>query len=401
MRFAPISLLFVCGFLFACASATDLPLPPPNDNTAALLRETTPADSITRICESPGSYEWWNFYAESFARDISLSAIFMPANLFDSHYRNAVRAWRVDPESAPPPAPSDHWLLQINVAVDGQKVFSNVRRWPDGDTDFPRDEPRGRIGDSSFVLREEEGRHVFHVSIDAPDMTNYARLIAHLTFRAAAPGFAVAGEGLYHGLVGGADHDWQFPIGLPRTEGSFRVEQRDGTVLLPETAIEGDGYVDHMWGSGLLCDILDSWYFGTTPLGDGERLVHVWLQPAEDAGEPYGYAFWLRPEHAARTFELTSFEPSAPREGEMGLLFHGDTRFGLEDDGFLRVRFGDDLGEDWHFQVAGPSLVDVEVPGELSRRGLAGVAEYLRQDAIDHEEYQALFAIIDEMPWED
>jgi len=364
-----------------------------------VLRETRPDEMASRLSDEPGSYEWFNFYAESDDGRTSVSAIFFPANLFDCAYRRAVREWRADPAGAPKPRPADHWLLQLNVTVDGTKVFTNLRRWPGATAEFPPDQPRGRAGDSTFQWFPSEGGGRFHVHLDAPDMTNDSRLQGEMDLDSASPGFAVAGGGLYAPIPRGTDHDWQMPVGLPRTRVSFRVVRRDGSVAVPDRTFEGGGYVDHLFGRGLLGDVLESWYFGTTPLPDGGRVLHLWLTPADPAIAPYGWVFRVRPGSAAQALPITGCSPSAPRTGALGLAFFGDLRLDLGSAGSLRVRFGEGLGEDWPFQVSGPSTVDLEWPGEAPVQGLPGVAEHLVQSAIDDDTYCQAAAIIDLLEW--
>ncbi|HOU54861.1 MAG TPA: hypothetical protein PLQ97_13115 [Myxococcota bacterium] len=374
--------------LLACAGADE-----------GVLRETRPEEMASRLSDDPGSYEWFNFYAESHDGHQSLSAIFFPANLFDCTYRKAVREWQANPDGAPRPRPSDYWLLQLNVTVDGTKVFTNLRRWPETTAEFPHDGPRGRIGDSTFQWFPSEGGGRFHVHLDAPDMTHDSRLLAEMDLEAAAPGFAMTGGGLYGAIPGGTDHDWQMPIGLPRTRVTYRVVRRDGSLAVPERTFEGGGYVDHLWGKGLLGDLLESWYFGTTALPDGGRVLHLWLTPAVLGAAPYGWVFRVRPGMPAEALPIREFTPSEPRTGALGLPFFGDLQFGLGPAGRLRVRFGDALGEDWPFQVSGPSRVDLELPGEPALQDLPGVAEHLVQEAIDDEAYCQAAAIIDLLPW--
>lgn len=364
-----------------------------------VLRQPRPDEMASQLSDEPGSYEWFNFYAESSDGGTSVSAIFFPANLFDCAYRQAVRQWREHPDRVPRPRPGDYWLLQLNVAVNGTKVFTNLRRWPGTTTDFPRDSPRGRIGDSTFQWFPTEQGGRFHVHLDAPDMTNDARLLADMDLEAAAPGFEVAAGGLYRPIPGGMDHRWQMPLGLPRTQVTFRVIRRDGSIAVPETTFTGGGYVDHLWGKGLLGDVLDSWYFGTTALPDGGRVLHLWLTPADPEVVPYGWVFRVRPGSPAQGFPVKEFLPSNPRTGALGLAFFGDLQFGLGPAGNLRVRFGENLGEDWPFQVSGPSTVDLDLTGDLVTQDLPGVAEHLMQSAIDDPTYCQAAAIIDLLEW--
>jgi len=374
--------------LLACAGADPGP-----------VRPIGPGDIPSRLSDEPGSYEWFNFYAEAGDGSASVSAIFFPANLFDCAYRKAVREWRADPAGAPKPRPADHWLLQLNVTLDGVKVFTNLRRWPGTTAEFPADEPQGRIGDSTFEWYPSDAGGRFHVHLDAPDMTHDSRLEGEMELEAGAPGFALADGGMYGAIPGGAAHDWQMPLGLPRTRVTFRVVRRDGTVAVPERTFDGGGYVDHMWGRGLLGDVLDSWYFGTTPLPDGGRVLHVWLAPADPAVDSYGWVFRVRPGAPAEGLPIVDFAPSDSRTGGGGLPFFGDLRLGLGAAGSLRVRFGDGLGEDWPFQVSGPSRVDVDLAGDLTAGDLAGVAEHLVQAAIDDPGYCDAAAIIDQLDW--
>lgn len=374
--------------LMTCGGSTDGP-----------LRPVLPEDIPSKLSEEPGSYEWFNFYAESEDGQASLSAIFFSANLFDCSYRKAVRDWQADPEGAPRPRLADHWLLQLNLSINGTKVFTNLRRWPDTAVDFPRDAPRGRVGDSSFEWTPSPEGGTFRVHLDAPDMTHDSRLKGEMVLESAAPGFAVADGGMYRSFPNGLNHEWQLPVGLPRTRVTFRVERRDGTVVIPEQSFSGSGYVDHMWGRGLLGDLLTSWDFGTTPLPDGGRLIHVWLTPADRSVPPSGWVFRVRPGRMAKPWPIVAAHPSDPRTGQMGLPFPGDLRLDLEGGGHVRVRLGSVLGEDWPFQVSGPSVVDVQLPGDLSEEGLRGVAERLVQQAIDDEEYCNAAAVIDRLPW--
>jgi len=364
----------------------------------SLLRKVAVGEMASQLSDEPGSYEWFNFYAEEDGGRTSLSAIFFPANLFDCAYRKAVREWQADPANAPRPRPSDFWLLQVNLTVDGKKVFTNLRRWPDATAEFPADQPRGRIGNSTFQWTETPDGPGFLVRLEAPDMTNDSRLVAEMDFRTSVPGFAVSG-GIYGPIPGGERHQWQFPLGLPRTRVTLRVDHRDGTPVLPERSFTGGGYVDHMWGRGLLGDVLGSWDFGTTPMPDGGRVIHVWLTPADPGVPSHGWVFRVSPGRPARAFPIQEVIRSEPRTGVMGLPFSGDLRMVLDSGGSLRVRFGEALGEDWPFQVSGASVVDVDLPGDVHATGLSGVAEYLLQAAIDDEGYCQAAAIIDLLEW--
>jgi hypothetical protein len=392
---APIAALaWVASSLWSFGCSAETPRASAPD---PIVTSLAPQDHITQLSDVPGSYEWWNFYAEDASGDCSLSAIFMSANLFDVNYRRAVRAWQASPQQEPPPRPEDAWLLQLNLTIDGEKFFTNVRQWPETTVEFARDRPAGRIGDSTFEVIEEEGKPVFRILLDAPDATNSYRLQGELELREGAPGFTVK-RGMYDGIEGGNRHAWQLPLGLPMAKGSFRELRRDGSTSLPERGIEGRGYVDHMWGEGLLGDVLSSWHFGTADLGEESKLVYVWLVPI-DQGLPHGFLFFISAGQMPVTRRIENLVSLEQRQGGMGLAFDAHYLLELDDGGQVRVAFEDKLGEDWPFQVSGATTVDVAIPGVVETKGVRAVGEYLLQSGIDSDTYAALFEFMDQMEW--
>jgi hypothetical protein len=391
MRSLPRLVIAVCVHSVAGCSE-----PATDSGPEPIVTALTARDHVTHLSDVPGSYEWWNFYAESASGDVSLSVIFLSANLFDAHYRRDVRAWQASPGESSAPRPSDAWLLQLNLTIDGKKVFTNIRQWPGVTAEFSPTEPRGRIGDSSFEAVEQGGQTVFRIVLDAPDMTNSQRLQGQLELRAGAPGFRVT-RGMYDGIPGGGKHHWELPLGLPLTNGTVRVVARDGSVTVPEQPIVGRGYTDHMWGEGLLGDVLSSWHFGTVDLGMEGKLVYVWLTSNE--GPSHGFSFFVVPGQLPITRRLLGLTPFEQREGAMGLTFDARYALALEEGGRVDVTFDDALGEDWPFQVSGETGVDIAIPGVIERVGARGVGEYLLQSGIDSEAYEKAFDLVDQMDW--
>jgi len=374
-----------------CSEAATEPEPDP------IVTALTARDHVTQLSDVPGSYEWWNLYAESASGDASLSVIFLSANLFDAHYRRDVRAWQASPGESSAPRPSDAWLLQLNLTIDGKKVFTNIRQWPGATAEFSRTHPQGRIGDSSFEAFEEAGQTVFRIVLDAPDMTNSQRLQGQLELRAGAPGFRVT-RGMYDGIPGGDKHHWELPLGLPLTNGTVRVVARDGSVTVPERPIVGRGYTDHMWGEGLLGDVLSSWHFGTVDVGMEGKVAYVWLTPSTP-GPSHGYAFFIPPGQMPVTRRISALPSVERREGAMGLSFDARYALELEGEGRIDVTFDEALGEDWPFQVSGETGVDIAIPRVIERVGARGVGEYLLQSGIDSEAYEKAFDLVDQMDW--
>lgn len=362
-----------------------------------LVREVTLADDASKLVNEPGAYEWWNFFALDAASDLSVSMIFNAADPFNCDYRRAVYAHRADPD-APAPSPRDYSLLQLQVTVDGTTVFSALRNPPGVTVSFSEEEPRGQVGDSTFSGSVEGGVKVYRLHIDAPDTTNNARMEADIVLSAGAPGFTVNG-GLYGTMEGGTQHAWQFPLGNPRSSGHVRVTRRDGEVLVDKD-LEGGGYTDHMWGGAMLTDSLSSWHFGTAELGGEGTLIYVWLEPRAGHGASGGYAFLETPGKLAEAFVLSNLVGSDRREGQYGLAY--DARIELEVQGGDALRAQLDpasLSADWPFQVAGPSRLDVSLPGREERMGVEATSEYLWQPGIDTELYYRMFDLVQTAAW--
>lgn len=362
----------------------------------ALVREATLQDDASKLPSTPGAYEWWNFFAEDEDEALSVSVIFLAADPFNVDYRRAVHAHRENPEGVPAPDPADYHLLQIAVTIDGKKEFVRLRDRPGTEVEFSTTEAYGRIGDSSFTGSTQEGRKQYHIVVDAEDTAGTLRLEADLALRAGAPGFTVAGDGLYRGLPGGETHAWQFPLGRPRSEGTIRITKDDGTVVA-EREVRGGGYVDHMWGDGLAGEVIDSWHFATVDLGDDGSMVYVWLTPSKSGVEPTGYVFRVRDDELARAYPIRALVPAEVREGSFDLPYDGDYTLELEEGGTVRCRFADKLGEDWPFQAAGPADFWIDIPGDVCRDEVPGVGEYLWQPGIDSEAYAEMFDLLTEM----
>ncbi len=379
-----VCMLYICG----CGDG---------QKADGLAQKLSFEDHASKLSDVPGSYEWWNFFAEDAAGHLSVSAIFMSANLFDLNYRKAVYAWKANPESAPAPRPGDYWLLQINVSLNGEKIFSNIRRWPGHTAEFSRDKPRGRIGSSSFEAADESGGTVFRVSLDAPDITNNLRLKGDLEFKSSAPGFTPVG-GMYGSMPGGSLHAWNFPLGLPEFSGKLRVVRRDGADEMSERQVSGRGYMDHMWGEGLLGDALKSWHFGTADRGSAGRVVYVWLVPAAAQADPFGYIFLITPGAMPRILPVESLTSISRAAGFFGLQYDSAYSLNTRAGDRLTVHIQTPLGEDWPFQVSGPSKLELYL-SDSGEENLAGVTEYLLQSGIDDPNYETLFNLVDQMEW--
>lgn len=366
--------------------------------TATGVRLTTIDDDASRLPGAPGSYEWWNFFAMD-ARpgcDLAVSAIFMPANLFDTRYRKRVHAHREGLDDQPP-APGDHPLLQLNLMHDGRKVFTTVRHPPGATCEFSRVHANGRIGESTFSAGVEDGDTVFRVHLDHPNMTNLTRLRGELAFRSPDGGLAFDGGGLYGPLAGGVAHQWQFPLALPNTSGHLRVLDRFGRVKF-ESDLVGNGYTDHCWGAGLLGDVLDRWYFGRVDLGDAGALVAIWLAPRSRSVPAYGRVLRLRPGRDPVLHEVLELRAVDRCRGSLGMSYFADVTFVLEQ-GSVRMRFPRKLGEDWPFQVSGEGSFDIELAGDVSLQGAPGPVEHLSQPLIDDRFFGLLDSMVPRIPW--
>jgi hypothetical protein len=354
------------------------------------------ADDASRLPDAPGSYEWWNFFAQDTrpGHDLAVSAIFMPANLFDTRYRRRVHDHRCH-RSADAPTPGRHPLLQLNVAHRGRKVFTTVRHPPGATVEWSRTEPVGRVGSSTFAAGVEDGETVYRLHLDHPGMTNLTRLQGELTFRSPDGGFAVGGGGLYGAVPGGAAHQWQFPLALPQVTGRLRVVDRRGRVTFDQ-GLEGVGYTDHCWGEGLLGDVLDRWYFGRVDLAGEGAVVAVWLVPHH--APPYGRLLRIRPGRSPVVHEVLELLTAAPRTGAMGLDFAGEVTFVVAT-GAVRLVFPRRLGEDWPFQVSGDGRIDVELAGDVSVRDRAGPVEHLSHPRIDDPFFALLDSMVPRIPW--
>ena len=363
------------------------------------VREDTLEDDASRLSDMPGSHEFWNFFAFDLNGDLGISMIFLSANMWDVNMRNAVYTWRKDQEKSPPPGSADYFLLQLNVTKGAEKIFSSVKNPPGTKVEFSPAEPRGRIGQSTFYGSMVKETKTYKVHIDAADTMNTLRLKADVEFHAASPGFAVDGAGLFGEIPGGQIHDWQWPIGYPQTSGTVLVTDRSGGTLLSEAFSKGGGYVDHMWGEGLLSDVLDSWYFGRIDLGSKGALVYVWLTPKLRKGKPYGRVFRIPWGGLAASHDIISFTGAELRTGSFGLEYYSDLSFTLAGGGAVQSIFGNPAVEDWPFQVAGPAVISVDIPGDVSVTGQPGLGEYLQQEGIDSEAYQLMFSALHDMPW--
>lgn len=362
------------------------------------IRQVTLADEVSRLSDEPGSYEWWNFFAFDSSGDLGISMIFLSANLWDVDYRNATYAYRDNPEGVTKPVPGDYYLLQLNVTQGGRKVFSTMRNPPGTTAEFFPDEPRGRIGQSTFSGSLDNGFKVFQVHIDSPDLNNLLRLEVEVEFRESAPGFTVDGSGLYGRIPGGSRHQWEWPLGYPETNGTIKITDRAGAVLL-DRSFTGGGYTDHMWGEGLCGDMLDSWYFGRLDLGDQGALIYVWLTPKSDTVKPYGYVFRIPIGQLAEALEIEDFIGTEPDRGIYGLEYFSRITMNLEGGGRVESRFGNPAGEDWPFQVAGPAVISARLPGDIEVVEQPGLGEYLWQPGIDSEEYRFMFSVLPGLPW--
>jgi hypothetical protein len=381
------SMLAVGFFLGACGQGEK-----------AGLRQLTLADEVSRLPDAPGSYEWWNFYAFDSSGDLGLSMIFLSANLWDIGYRDAAYAYRENPEAVSRPVPADYFLLQLNISKGGVNIFSTMRNPPGTTAEFFPDEPRGRIGSSTFSGSLDNGLKVFQVRIDAPDLSNLLRLEAEVEFREASPGFTVDGPGLYGRIPGGELHQWEWPLGYPETGGTVKITDRAGAVIL-DRSFTGGGYTDHMWGEGLCGDMLDSWYFGRLDLGERGALVYVWLTPRSESTAPYGYVFRIRKGRPAEALEIEEFIGAEADRGSYGLDFFSLITMNLKGGGTVESRFGNPAGEDWPFQVAGPAAISARLPGDIEVTEQPGLGEYLWQPGIDSQEYRLMFSVLPGFPW--
>ncbi len=391
------------------------PVPPPQSASpstaggsagdAARIRPLTLADDASHLPTEPGSYEWWNFFgasADPADPTLAVSAIFMPANLFDTRYRRAVHHHRDTPGSSPP-EPAAFPLLQVNVSHRGRKVFSTVRNPPGTTTDFARDRPAGRIGASHFEADTIGGVTTYEVHLDLPDMTNLKALRGVLRFSSPHGGCAFGGGGIYAPIPGGDRHQWQFPLTLPEVEGRLRVVDRRGRTRV-EADLAGTGYTDHCWGAGLTGDVLESWTFGRADLGPAGAAIAIWLVPRvgphAGAGTRAGHGRVLRlhPDGSVVCHEAVELVERDPWHGALGMPYHGDVTFRLRD-GWLRMRFPRRLGEDWPFQVSGEGRFDVEIADDVTARAARGPVEHLSQPRIDDPFFGFLDGLVPRVPF--
>lgn len=370
----------------------------PTDEVSS-IREATLEDDASGLSDEPGSHEFWNFFAFDREGDLGISMIFLSADMWNADYREATYAWREDPGSRARPVPGEHFLLQLNVTKGTEKVFTTIRVPPGATAEFSSDGPQGRIGDSTFSGSLQDGIKTYQVSIDFPDLTNSLRLEAEVTFEALSPGLAVDGLGMFGGIPGGSLHHWQWPIGYPQTGGSVRITDREGTLILEESFTGGGGYVDHMWGEGLMADMLDSWYFGRLELGEDGALIYVWLTPRDEEVEPYGRVFRIPRGELATMHEVTGFTGSDFTANPYGLEYYRGLTFTLAGGGTVSARFGAPAVEDWPFQVAGPAVISADIPDDIEVRDLPGLGEYLWQPGIDSETYKLLYSTLEDFPW--
>lgn len=384
----------------------------PGDGAAG-VRRLTLADDASHLSTEPGSYEWWNFFGASTdptEPPLAVSAIFMPANLFDTRYRRAVHQHRHTP-GVPPPEPSAFPLLQVNVAHRGRKVFTTVRNPPGTTTEFALDRPAGRIGASRFEADVAAGVTTYTVHLDLPDMTNLKALEGELRFSSPHGGWAFGGAGLYAPIPGGDRHQWQFPLTLPEVAGHLRVVDRRGRTRF-EAELAGTGYTDHCWGAGLTGDVLESWTFGRADLGPAGAAIAIWLVPrARPGAEPgadvtpdnaagggYGRVLRLHPDGTVVCHEAVELVARHPWRGALGLPYHGEVTFRLRD-GSLRMCFPRHLGEDWPFQVSGEGRFDVEIAGDVTAHDAPGPVEHLSQPRIDDPFFGFLDGLVPRIPF--
>ena len=400
----------ICLLLCACFYEPEDPNqsgPYPDTDDALGLRATTLFDDRSQISTVPGSYEWWNFFAaESGGYDgenVSISTIFNPADLFNLDYRKAVYDWRRDPENLSAPDPLDYPLLQINVTQGEKKLFSTIAV-PEGTaTEFSHQEAYGRFytetRESSFRgYYDENGLKTFEVIINAVDTFTRRTLEARVIFKEEAPGFTIDNQGLYGMIKGGAGrHHWQSSIGFPRTQAEILIRTERGKEILNHRFQDGTGLADHMWGEGLLGDVLKSWYWGKVDLGDDGILIYVYLTPRYESDEqrPYGRVFLISPQGGLpELIEVSSMNVLASHKGSSGLTFNSHFRLALVGGGFVEVQFGNPAVEDWPFQVAGPSQVDILIPGIVEKSDQAGIGEFLSQKEIDAPLFQILYGLL-------
>lgn len=401
----PARLLAVALFLSlsGCDSVTQGPIPDysgwPTDAVDNVVTATL-ADDVSQLPAAPGSYEWYNFFAFDREQDIAISAIFLSANPWDTEYRKAVHAHRLDPEDNPAPIPHDHFLLQLNVTRNGKKVFTSIRNAPGTTSEFSTSEAKGRIGNSEFYATMENGKKVYHVSISTADDTNLNYLQAELTFHEGAPGFKVDDMGLYGGMPGGQLHQWQFPIGYPITSGEIKVTSSTGRIKL-DHQLAGGGYMDHMWGEGMTADVLEAWHFGRVDLDQDGAAVYVWLQPRDTAYEAYGRLFRIHRDGPIEMHTLHDFTGTNAQTNAFGLDHFRSVHWLVGDNGSLAVTI-DQAVEDWPFQVAGPASIDLTIPGDIDVTDGDGPGEYLWQPGIDHPTYYLLDGpLLDVVPYYD
>lgn len=383
---------------------------PPTDSASG-LRPTTLQDDASKISSEPGSYEWWNFFASEqggYDQDnLSISMIFNPADLFNADYRRAVFRWRSNPERYPVPDPFEYSLLQLNVTVGSRKLFTRIKNPKGTVTEFSKERPYGKFtsGDNECSFNgylDENGIKTYEVKINQWDMLRLKRLEANIIFRERSSGFTIDGQGMYGRIPGGAGlHHWQSSLGYPETEGTVIIHRPGPLPDFKRRFKGGTGLADHMWGQGLCGDMLHSWYFGKIELDENGTLVYVYLTPAKNVknAEPYGHVF-LIPGHGGLpgVFEIVSMDMSGKRTGRFRLDYYSRLKMGLPDNGKIDVKFGDPAVEDWPFQVVGPSVVSIDIPGKITREKIPGIGEYLQQDKIDDPVFRVLYAMLNLAP---
>lgn len=187
-----LPLLVVFSFLSGCFYQPIEPAdaePFPEIDDALGLGEVSLLDDASKLSTTPGSYEWWNFFAAENGgygdEAVSISTIFNPADLFNLEYRRAVYEWRKNPESMLAPDPRDYPLLQINVTQGDKKLFSTINVPSGTITEFPKDRAFGLVEsgglESSFTgYYDEQGVKTFEVKIDALDTFTKRRLQAEI-----------------------------------------------------------------------------------------------------------------------------------------------------------------------------------------------------------------------------
>ena len=355
------------------------------------LRETTLGDDASKLSREPGSYEFWNFYA--YQPGFSIGMIFNSSDFTNPVHRRAVHEYRKDSANSPMPNPGDYTLLQLTVMDGETKVFASLKNPSGVTTEFATDRPYGRIGQSTFRGTIEDGTKTYYVHIDSPDMDDQNRLEANIKIRAVSPGFTLAGDGIYAGIPGGRSHQWQHVIGYPVTSGTVRVKNQDGEVMFEKELSKGGGYCDHLWGEGLLGDVVDAYHCGKLELGPQGSLFYVWLTPHDKTIDAYGYVYRIpKNDRIASLFKILEFVTADSATGTFGLEYFKDLTMKLEGSGQVNVICGTPPGEDWWFQISGPASFSACIPGDIDVADEPGVwSEYFWFPALEDPQYCALF----------